>query len=152
MMLTHIDIDDDDGRGNVNGYVVAAGAEQLGNWLEEYTPHAAKIAAWVKENCTRIAIGKNLNVNEDHRGKGIGTDLFCSFMSRAAELGADIIVLISDAAEQQQDGFHLQTWYESQEFGPVTATNAGAFMVYPQELSERMKLELFPARTAGPKY
>jgi hypothetical protein len=68
----HIDIEEDFGA--VSGYVVESRKIQVRNYLAEYTAENERVAAWVARHTTRVALLKNLNVDELERGKGLGND------------------------------------------------------------------------------
>jgi GNAT superfamily N-acetyltransferase len=141
--IDHIDIDSDKGEGNIAGYVVDSNQEQLCNWLKNYSEDSNRISSFIEKNCNRVAIAKNLNVDESSRGKGIGRDLLVNFLNEAENFGADAVVMISDKGESQNAGFSLKKFYENNDFFSVIDTNAGPFMVFPSEFGEKMKFELF---------
>lgn len=142
MELIHIEIDEN--YGSASGYVVESTREQVGNYLSEYSEHSEKIADWLKENVQFIGILKNLNVEENKRGNGYGNELLERFLGEAEQEMASAVILISDDGELQADGFVLDRWYEGYGFVSVQPTSAGPFMVYPEEIGERIKSELFP--------
>lgn len=77
-----------------------------------------------------IVIIKNLNVDAEFRGNGIGKTL----LENAIE-EAEIVFLISDKYESQVKGFILDKFYENQDFLKITETGTGNLMCYPSELA-----------------
>lgn len=143
--LDHIDLDNDEGTGSCQGYVVDGTAEQTRNYLEEHTEHAPRIAAWIAENVSRIALLKNINVDEDCRGEGIGSSLMNRFFDRAQSFGANALLLISDKSETQREGFNLDQWYAGWDFMAIVDTPQGTLMVAPMDVGDELKEALFPA-------
>lgn len=140
MALSHIDIDEK--HGAVSGYVVGSDKEQVEVYLSEYSDLAPAIAAWMKSNCSKVALLKNINVDSKKRNKGCGNDLLQQFFDESRIEGAEAIILISDSAETQKKGFVLERWYQDKGFVSIAPTGAGPIMVYPKELGARLKLEL----------
>jgi GNAT superfamily N-acetyltransferase len=70
-----------------------------------------------------IAILKNMFVEEEQRGKGIGNYLLNEFISKATSLNAKCILLESDTGEEQEKGFDLTKWYENKGFTKITNGN-----------------------------
>jgi hypothetical protein len=66
--IDHVEIDEE--YGSASGYVVASDQEQVRNYLSDHAGRAAAIAAWFQENSGFVSILKNINVDEDERGKG----------------------------------------------------------------------------------
>lgn len=135
-------IDQSEEFGEASGYVVESCREQVRNYLSEFTDHAPKIADWLREHIGFVGILKNLNVNEEARGQGVGTQLLEGFLVDALHHQAGAVILIADAAESQQDGFILERWYASYDFATVMSTGSGPLMVFPCDLGERLKEEL----------
>lgn len=146
--MHHIDISEE--FGSAQGYVVASDRVQVGNYLAGHSEHAQRIAAWLKDNCQNVAILKNINVDDDHRSAGHGGSLLGDFLAQAQDELTDVIILISDAAESQAEGFKLDAWYEGYGFSGVVATGSGNFMVFPEDMAEKMRLDLFAQVQAIP--
>jgi len=95
--------------GSLEGYVVDTSEPQLKNYLQ--SQHASNdIADMLANKYSRIGIIRNLYVDEDSRGQGIGNDLIGSAIDDAFNNGAEAIVLVSDTGEENQ--FDLTKWYE----------------------------------------
>lgn len=136
MMIEHIHHVTEDGM--AAGYVVEAAAEQVQVYLSGFCLNAAEIASAFSLACTKVALLKNLWVEPECRGKGIGNALVSQFMQSAEELGADGILLIVDDAEEQAPGFSLEDWYGGFDFTKVAVSEAGPVMVFPSELAEQL--------------
>ena len=124
-----IDIDHDSGEGNVFGVVHNKG-ESIDNWIEkEDLDDKAKKA--IKALELPIAILKNINVEEEHRGEGIGGELMEEFMLEASNASAYAVILIADIAEDDPSaGRNLEKWYEENyEFERVGSDGTNPVMV-----------------------
>lgn len=91
------------------------------NWLE---------SQGVDENLIPIlkfpvAILKNMYVEDEDRGLGIGTDLLQNFLYESKYNGAKSVILISDEAQEQEQGFNLTNWYIRKGFKIIGIDNAG---------------------------
>jgi len=135
-MSSYMSIDYNSEYGSISGYSVAAQEEQLRNWLNsfgvelEYLKKNYDFIADAVQCNNNIAILKNLFVDEDHRNKGIGTDLVEDFLSDASD--SVLVFLISDSAEIQDSGFDLETWYNSFGFEKLEDTGMGPLLVLNQ--------------------
>lgn len=115
--------------GSLEGYVVDSDQPQLTNYLESQGTAPDVISA-IKSKYKRVAIIRNMYVDEDQRGQGIGNDLVGGAIDNAAEMGADAIVLVSDIAED--NAMNLTAWYEG--FGFEQVGQAGGDPVMVMEL------------------
>ena len=105
--------------GSLEGYVVDTSAPQLKNYLQ--SQHAAStLINGISNQFSKIGIVKNLYVDEESRGQGIGNELMSHAIDRAFNEGAEAILLISDSEEENQ--FDLTNWYEG--FGFEVIGNA----------------------------
>ena len=114
---TNIDIDDDSGFGNVFG-VAHDDLRNVMNWAQKEGVDEASVKA-VSVLELPIAILKNINVEEEARGQGVGGQLMEEFISAAADQGAFTIVLIADLGQTQGSGFDLEKWYRDYGFETV---------------------------------
>lgn len=73
-----------------------------------------------------VAILKNLNVDEEERGNGRGTELLENFLEEAEDKGIEHIFLIADTGEAND--FCLVSWYERYGFRKVTSSEAFPLM------------------------
>lgn len=140
--LRHIEIDEK--WGGCSGYCVDSSQEQISNYLAEYSSHAQLLAEQLSARCKRVAILKNLNVHEEHRGKGNGAYLLEDFLAAAEDLGATAVLLLADSAEAQRPGFSLAKFYAEYGFVAVCTTGAGPLMVYPEDIGLEVQAELKP--------
>lgn len=115
--------------GSLEGYVVDTDQPQLTNYLESQGA-APDLISTVKNKYKRVGIIRNMYVDEDSRGQGIGNDLVSGAIDRAAEMGAGAIVLVSDSAESNV--MNLTAWYEG--FGFEVVGTAGGDPVMVMEL------------------
>lgn len=112
-----IDIDDDSGLGNVFG-VIHDNLQNIMNWAQKEGIDEASMKA-ISALELPVAILKNINVEEEARGQGVGGQLMEEFMSAAADQGAFTVVLIADLGQTQGSGFDLEKWYEDYGFETV---------------------------------
>ena len=115
--------------GSLEGYVVDSDQPQLTNYLSSQGAIPAVISA-IKSKHKRVGIIRNMYVDEDQRGQGIGNDLVSGAIDSAAEMGATAIVLVSDTAED--NAMDLTAWYEG--FGFEVVGQAGGDPVMVMEL------------------
>jgi len=95
--------------GSLEGYVVDSSSPQLTNYLHSQAA-SDNVIDQIKSQFTRIAILRNLSVDEDMRGQGIGNDLVSDAIDNSVYNGAEAIVLVSDTGED--NAFDLTKWYE----------------------------------------
>jgi GNAT superfamily N-acetyltransferase len=112
--------------GNLEGYVVDSDQPQLNNYLSSQGAGSDLINA-IKYKYQRVAIIRNMYVDEDQRGQGIGNDLVGGAIDNAAEMGAQAIVLVSDSAEDNV--MDLTKWYKSFGFEQVGTAGGDPVMV-----------------------
>lgn len=126
--------------GNIEGYEISSEDENYKNFLlnEIDTKIADKISEFIRNaNYNNIAIIKNINVEEDYRGQGLGRELLENFID-----GVDIAILISDKYEIQNDGFVLEKFYEGSDFEKVCDGSGGSLMIFPSDIAIEIKEEL----------
>ena len=115
--------------GSLEGYVVDTDQPQLTNYLESQGA-APDIISAIKSKYKRVGIIRNMYVDEDSRGQGIGNNLVGGAIDNAAEMGAGAIVLVSDTAED--NAIDLTAWYAG--FGFEQVGTAGGDPVMVMEL------------------
>ena len=95
--------------GNISG-VIHKDKQRILNWAEKerISPEAINIISKLQ---TPMAILKNINVEEEARNQGTGTDLLQQFLDKAYNMP---ILLISD--EGEENAFGLTSWYEKYGF------------------------------------
>ncbi len=122
----------------LSGYSVSSNQENYKNFLINNISNenlANKIIEFItKKDFNDVVIIKNLNVEEEYRGQGIGKNLL-----EEAIAEAEIAILISDKYETQKKGFVLDKFYINSDFEPVLNTSSGSLMVYPSEIALEIK-------------
>lgn len=124
---TLISFDFDDG--TIEGYSIFSYAEQLPNWLSKYDINDSNIIDNIRSSYQKIAMINNINVDEDSRGQGTGSDLLESFESEAASHGCQAILLVSDIHESQVEGFNLTDWYSRMGYQKIINSPSGPLMI-----------------------
>lgn len=124
--------------GSLSGYVVDASEPNIGNYLEQHSNFAELVTHRLRAYGERVALLRNMSVDEGQRGNGIGTQLFSEFMEEAGNAGATVYMLICDINEGQAPGFDLKAWYESFGFVAAMDTSEGPLMLMPEYLAEEL--------------
>lgn len=122
--------------GCASGYVVDATEVNIRNYLEQHTDLAEAIALKLEQRKERVALLRNIHVDEEHRNQGIGTELVLDFINKAESAGATCYIAICDAGETQKDGFELEAWYNNLGFVRIAKTGSGPLMAMPEALVE----------------
>ena len=112
--------------GSLEGYVVDSNRPQLINYLESQGATSDIVDA-IQNRYSRVGIIRNMYVDEDARGQGIGNQLVSDAIDSAAGLGAQAIVLVSDTAESNT--VNLTAWYEGFGFEQVGIAGGDPVMV-----------------------
>lgn len=122
----NIDIQAEDGNGSLSANV-HNDMNRLMNWAEK-----ERLSSETKQKLSElplpVAILKNVWVDEESRGQGVGSELMSKFFDEAEE--ASSFVLIADSEQTQNQGFNLSKWYEGYGFEVVGESGAGPVMVY----------------------
>ena len=119
----YTNIDQEDENGSLEGYVVDTAQPQLKNYLTAQGADDQLIDS-IADRFSRIAIIRNIWVDEDYRNSGIGSSLLESAINAAFAAGAEAIVLVADLNEDnEQLGKSLDTWYQG--WGFKTIGHAG---------------------------
>lgn len=122
----NIDIESEDSNGSLSANV-HYNMNRLMNWAEK-----EKLSTDIKEELSKlplpVAILKNVWVDEEARGQGIGSELMFKFFDEAE--AASSFVLIADSEQSQSQGFNLTKWYEGYGFEIIGESGAGPVMVY----------------------
>lgn len=124
--------------GSLTGYIVDASQPNLENYLAQHTNVSKAIMIHLRQRGERVALLRNLHIEEGLRGQGYGSDLVGQFCAAADEGGATAYLLICDEAEGQADGFDLCEWYDSFGFSSVFKTSQGPLMVIPPDLCDSL--------------
>lgn len=131
-----IDISNDGGA--LDGYIVDASEANLENYLAEHTNVGKAIMLHLRQRVDRVALLKNIRVDDEMRGQGFGGMLVEQFCQEAEAGGATAYLLICDEIEEQAGDFDLKTWYESYGFCSVFGTSQGPLMVQPESLRDSL--------------
>jgi len=122
----------------LSGYSVSFKEENYKNFLIENISEKSLVDKIIKfmedKGFNEIVIIKNLNVEEEFRGQGIGKALLEEALSFA-----DIAILISDKYEIQDEGFILDDFYKNSDFEIITETGSGNLMIYPSDIAIELK-------------
>jgi len=131
----------DEEGGSLSGYVVSYSDSNYKNFLTEEIRDEKRLKAvieFIEENqYDQVLILKNLNVEEDYQGQGIGRNLL-----EEAIGDCSIALLIADANETQRDNFELEKFYEGSDFTTVSNEVSGPLMVYPGDEAYSLKEKL----------
>jgi len=79
----------------------------------------------------RVGIVKNMEVELEQRGKGIGKKLFDKMIDDAYDEGAEAIFLIADTGEKNK--FDLVRWYQSYGFEKIAKTSNSDYLMLLHE-------------------
>jgi ribosomal protein S18 acetylase RimI-like enzyme len=106
--------------GSLEGYVMSTDKPNISNYLQSQgaTPELIKN---ITTRYKTLALIRNMYVDDDYRGQGIGNDLVSNAIDDAVNNGADAIILVSDTDEDNP--FDLTKWYEG--FGFEVVGTAG---------------------------
>lgn len=98
-----------DSESNVFGYLTSIEEDNAFNYLNAFFSDETiqDIRAWLKEEkIFEFAILRNIYVDEEDRGKGVGKSLVSNFIIKSHHL--PVILL----ASPDEESFNLQAWYE----------------------------------------
>lgn len=102
--------------GSLEGYVVDTDQEQLENYLTSQGADQNLIDK-LRNQFQRIAILRNLYVDEQNRNLGIGTELLNNAIQDSLYNNAQAALLVSDSAENNE--IDLVKWYNELGFNTV---------------------------------
>jgi ribosomal protein S18 acetylase RimI-like enzyme len=106
--------------GSLEGYVMSTDKPNINNYLQSQGATPELIDNIAKRYKT-LGLIRNMYVDDDYRGQGIGNDLVSNAIDDAANNGAEAIILVSDTDEDNP--FDLTKWYEG--FGFEIVGTAG---------------------------
>ena len=106
--------------GSLEGYVMSTDKPNINNYLQSQgaTP---ELINNITKRYKALGLIRNMYVDDDYRGQGIGNDLVSNAIDDAANNGAEAIILVSDTDEDNP--FDLTKWYEG--FGFEVVGTAG---------------------------
>lgn len=99
--------------GSIDGYVVDTSKENISIWLES-VGGSDRLAAQIRGTYESICILKGIYVEENYRGRGVGSELLEEAINSAESLGAGAIILEADKLEL--NNFSLIHWYKEYGF------------------------------------
>lgn len=112
--------------GSLEGYVVDTDQPQLENYLTSQGASIDLVKA-LQSRYSRVGLIRNMWVDEEMRGGGIGSDMLEKAIGDAFAFGADAILLVADMAEDNsQLGKPLDKWYEGWGFKTSGITGSPA--------------------------
>jgi ribosomal protein S18 acetylase RimI-like enzyme len=112
--------------GSLEGYVVSTDKPNISNYLQSQGATPELINQVTKKYKT-LGLIRNMYVDDDNRGQGIGNDLVSNAIDDAANDGADAIILVSDTDED--NSFDLTKWYEGFGFEVVGIAGNNPVMI-----------------------
>ena len=110
LLSESININQYDDHGELIGYVVDTTAPEITNYLTSQCADKRTIMA-IKDKYSKIAIIRNLYVNEDNRNEGIGSRLVSDAIDEAVANDAEAILLVAD--KREDNIINLVQWYEN---------------------------------------
>lgn len=111
--------------GSAFGYEVDSTKDNLQLWLYSYIEDKALLDV-LRSSYKNVAILKNINVEVECQGEGYGSELLNKWLD---EVIAPVVLLISDSAESQKEGFVLDKFYEDFGFEVLRDTPYGSLMI-----------------------
>lgn len=112
--------------GSLEGYVVATDKPNISNYLQSQGATPGLINSIMQQYKT-LGLIRNMYVDDDYRGQGIGNDLISNAIDDAAGDGADAIILVSDTDED--NSFDLTKWYEGFGFEIIGVAGNNPIMI-----------------------
>lgn len=103
--------------GAVEAYVCGRDDENWLNYLDEMGMRSAMIDAIAAAPVARVAVLRDIDVDEDARGKGLGTSLMNDIMAAFEQQGAEVVLIFADM--QVTNEFDLVRWYRNWGFESV---------------------------------
>jgi ribosomal protein S18 acetylase RimI-like enzyme len=112
--------------GSLEGYVMSTDKPNINNYLQSQgaTPELIKN---ITNRYKTLALIRNMYVDDEYRGQGIGNDLVSNAIDDAANNGADAVILVSDTDENNP--FDLTKWYEGFGFEIVGTAGTNPVMI-----------------------
>jgi len=112
--------------GSLTGYVVDTNMVNMTNYLSGMNV-PPNIINELKEKYNRIGIIKNVYIDDEMRGQGLGNSLMSEAIESAFLDDANAIILIADSGELND--FDLTSWYEGYGFVVIGEATSGHLMV-----------------------
>lgn len=116
--------------GSAEGYYTETTDARFTNWFENRHKIFDKdLLESLKERYDSVVFLNNINVEEEERGNGHGSELLEEFLEEASGHYPDAIILLADTEESQQEGFDLVAFYGGYDFEIVERYSFGVLMV-----------------------
>jgi len=112
--------------GSLEGYVMSTDKPNINNYLQSQGARPELINN-ITNRYKTLALIRNMYVDDEYRGQGIGNDLVSNAIDDAASNGADAIILVSDTDEDNP--FDLTKWYEGFGFEIVGTAGTNPVMI-----------------------
>ena len=112
--------------GSLEGYVVSTDKPNISNYLQSQGATPGLINS-IMQRYKTLGLIRNMYVDDDYRGQGIGNDLVSNAIDDAAGDGADAIILVSDTDED--NSFDLTKWYEGFGFEIIGVAGNNPIMI-----------------------
>jgi predicted GNAT family acetyltransferase len=125
--------------GDVLAYQANIKSPNVLNFLKDNVDNHEKVLEILSKHTEEILIVKNLNVSEEFRGKGFGSEILTNILN---ESFAKCSILVCDIGESQLPKFNLEKFYESNDYLTITSKNDYPIMIYPSDMAEKIKNEL----------
>jgi GNAT superfamily N-acetyltransferase len=98
--------------GTLDAYVAETSMVNVENWLTRNSYFGDSLS--LIRHFHRVCVIEGVNVDEEHRNQGIGTELLNLALVEANVQGSEIIILAADTGEGNE--FDLVRWYLSKRF------------------------------------
>ncbi len=116
--------------GSLEGYVVDTDKPQLKNYLESQGAPEQLINN-IASKFNRISIIKNMYIDDEYRGQGLGSNLLNNAIDSSYDKGAEAILLIADVHESNE--FSLVDWYRNYGFEIIGDANGDPIMLLDEQ-------------------
>jgi GNAT superfamily N-acetyltransferase len=130
-----VSISQDVDGGSLEGYVVDTNMPNLSNYLSSQGADPT-LAEKISQQFGRIGVIRNMYVDDDRRGEGIGSELMSNAIDSAYDNDAEAIILVADTGESNE--FDLVNWYNNYGFEKIGDASGDPIMLLAEtKLQER---------------
>ena len=116
--------------GSLEGYVVDTDKPQLKNYLESQGA-SEQLINNIASKFGRISIIKNMYIDDDSRGQGLGSNLLNNAIDDSHDRGAEAILLIADVHESNE--FSIVDWYKNYGFEIIGDAGGDPIMLLDEQ-------------------
>jgi ribosomal protein S18 acetylase RimI-like enzyme len=116
--------------GSLEGYVVDTDKPQLKNYLESQGA-SEQLINNIASKFGRISIIKNMYIDDDSRGQGLGSNLLNNAIDDSYDRGAEAILLIADVHESNE--FSIVDWYKNYGFEIIGDAGGDPIMLLDEQ-------------------